>query len=510
MATHLAWHFMLGLALGGLLTRLGMPLARRWGQVDRPDRERKLHQEAVPTAGGVAVFVAAATVLVVSCGISPLTAGIIGQYPRQSLGLLLAAAAMVVLGVLDDRYGLRARYKLLGQLAAVVPLTLWGGFEIACIGLFGWTVELGPLAVPVTILWLLACINALNLIDGMDGLLGMIGGIALLSLAALAFVTGQSWAVLVALTLAGAVLGFLWWNLPPARVYMGDAGSMLVGLVVGALAIVASLKGPATVALGAPLAILILPVFDTVAAILRRKLTSRSLATPDRGHLHHVLLRRGLTAPRILTLLAGLAVLAAAGALASIALQNDLFALISAAGVVVMLVAGKLFGHAEWILLQKRLSSAARSLWPPGDHLPPAAWAVHLQGQADWNRLWTELIAWGQRLHLCSLELDVNAPFLHENYHACWQGPKPPQPAMLWRLEIPLVLEGRPIGRLSVAAACDERPLAETMQSLLQVIALTEDRVVEIANGQRRPPNPAGTRAAPGIEDAAAIAAAQA
>ena len=125
-----------------------------------------------------------------------------------------------------------------------------------------------------------------NLIDGMDGLLGIVGGIALASLAVIVAMTGHVFAATVALALAGAVLGFLWWNLPPATVYMGDSGSMLIGLVIGAVAIPTSLKGPATVALSAPLAILVLPIFDTTAAVVRRKLTGRGLATADRGHLH--------------------------------------------------------------------------------------------------------------------------------------------------------------------------------------------------------------------------------
>ena len=192
----------------------------------------------------------------------------------------------------------RARYKVLGQLSAILVLTLGGGFVIERVGLFGMMLELGPAAIPCTALWLLACVNALNLIDGMDGLLGIVGGIALVSLAVIVAMTGYVFEATVALALAGAVIGFLWWNLPPASVYMGDSGSMLIGLVIGAVAIPTSLKGPATVALSAPLAILVLPMFDTTAAVIRRKLTGRGLATADRGHLHHVLMRNGLTAQR--------------------------------------------------------------------------------------------------------------------------------------------------------------------------------------------------------------------
>src|SRR4029079_19479151 len=104
-------------------------------------------------------------------------------------------------------------------------------------------------AFPCTAVWMLGCVNALNLIDGMDGLLGIVGGIALASLAVIVAMTGYAFESMIALAFTGAVLGFLWWNLPPATVYMGDSGSMLIGLVIGAVAIPTSLKGPATVAL---------------------------------------------------------------------------------------------------------------------------------------------------------------------------------------------------------------------------------------------------------------------
>src|SRR5439155_8367461 len=140
---------------------------------------------------------------------------------------------------------------------------------------------------------LLGAINSLNLIDGMDGLLGSVGLILSLALAVMAALAGHWGAAAVAVALAGALLGFLPFNLPPASVFLGDSGSMLVGLVLGTLAIQSSLKAPATIALATPVALLILPIFDTTVAILLRTMTGRSLYTTDRGHLLHRLLRFG-------------------------------------------------------------------------------------------------------------------------------------------------------------------------------------------------------------------------
>src|SRR5205085_7444433 len=128
------------------------------------------------------------------------------------------------------------------------------------------------------------------------------------------------------------------YNFPPASIFLGDSGSMLVGLVVGVLAIESSLKGPATVALAAPTALLTLPIFDTFAAILRRTLTGRSIYTTDRGHLHHCLLRSGLSNRTVLLCVSGCCLLTVAGALASLALQQELIALLSATTVVALLI----------------------------------------------------------------------------------------------------------------------------------------------------------------------------
>lgn len=482
-----AWLVSLGAGLGLVLTRAARAAADRVGLLDAPDRGRKTQTAPVPVAGGPAVLVAAVLTLLVGSAVVPNIAAALSAAPRYTFGLLAAGVLITAVGLLDDRFNLRARYKLLGQLAAILVLVLGGGFLVERVSLFGLVVQFGPFAVPCTALWLLACVNALNLIDGMDGLLGTVGVIALISLAVIAAISGQMFAAVVALALAGAVLGFLWWNLPPASVYMGDAGSMLIGLVIGAVAIPASLKGPATVALGAPLAILVLPMFDTTAAVVRRKLTGRGLATADRGHLHHVLQRSGLTTRRVLVVVAVLGLVAAGGALASTALHNDLFALVAGGGVVVALVAGKLFGNAELRLIQKRLKAAVRGLWPGRGQ--PWELAVRLQGTADWDQVWEDLTGVAGRLNVQTLCLDVNAPAMHENYHARWDRPGGPPAAHLLRLEIPLFGNGVPIGRLTVAAGRADLPLADTVFTLVKIVEVAEVRAAEAATPPPRKPS---------------------
>jgi UDP-GlcNAc:undecaprenyl-phosphate GlcNAc-1-phosphate transferase len=448
---------LVALGAGALMVSLAaVPLARwlalRVGLVDRPDGRRKLHRRVIPVAGGVAILASGSLVLAVALALSPDFAAAFAPDSSELVGLSLGAVAICLVGVLDDRIGLRGRYKLLGQVFAV-GVVLAHGVRVEAIHLFAWRIELGWLAVPFTLFWLLGSINSLNLIDGMDGLLGSIGAIVSLAIAALAAMHGHWAEAAVAITLAGALLGFLCYNLPPATIFLGDGGSMLIGLVLGVLAIRTSLKGTATVTLATPTALLIIPIFDTTAAIVRRKLTGRSIYSTDRAHLHHCMLGRGLSRPRVLMVVSSLCLLTVGGALASTAWQNEALALLSAAAVVAILIATRLFGHAELTLLLKSCGALARGVLKS-----PHQVAVRLQGSVDWSDAWARLTARAERLNLRGLTLDVNAPALQEGFHARWyapeSGPSAEEPDV-WSAEVPLAVNGRSVGRITLSGPRD-------------------------------------------------------
>jgi UDP-GlcNAc:undecaprenyl-phosphate GlcNAc-1-phosphate transferase len=304
--------FAVGCALNLAATPLARALARRVGLVDRPDGRRKLQSAAVPVAGGPALFVAVAAAVAVAALAGGGWGAGVDVRPGAVAGLLAGGLVICGVGVADDAVGLRGRYKLLGQCLAVA-VVVGCGVVVERVHLFGWDVELGVLAAPVTGVLLLGAVNALNLLDGMDGLLGSVGLIVCVAFGAMAAWAGQGFAAWVAFATAGALLGFLRYNLPPASVYMGDSGSMLVGLVVGVLAVHGSLKGPAAVALVAPGCVLVVPILDTAAAIARRKLVGRSVFATDRGHLHHCLQRRGLSRRAALLVVAAVGLAGAAG-----------------------------------------------------------------------------------------------------------------------------------------------------------------------------------------------------
>jgi UDP-GlcNAc:undecaprenyl-phosphate/decaprenyl-phosphate GlcNAc-1-phosphate transferase len=465
-----------------VLTPLVRGFALKWGLVDCPDGRRKLHGGPIPLAGGLAILLSMlATLALLVLTPNPLRTHFLGQAPSL-LGLLAAALLICALGVTDDLGRLRGRHKLLGQILAAGVLVSFG-VQVRAVAFFGWEVQLGLLSVPFTLFLLVGAMNSLNLLDGMDGLLGSIGLVISLTTAAMAMLSNQGMAACVALALAGALLGFLRHNLPPASIFLGDSGSMLIGLVVGVLAIQASLKAPATVILAAPTALLAIPIFDTTAAIVRRKLTGRSIYMTDRGHLHHCLLRRGFSRGRVLLLLACCCLVTGSGALASLAFHNELFALLSALAVVSMLVVTGLFGRAELSLLGQWLQSTGGSfLRGPADPRGRET-EVRLQGCLDWNELWRGVSSGGRRLNLKAICLDVNAPALFEGYHARWDRPDPsgPEEAPVWRAEIPLVIPSGAIGRLEVVGYQDEEPVWEKIAILAELAHRFETRAALLA-----------------------------
>ncbi len=465
----LAALFAAGLLCSLLLTGFAQGIGRRIGLVDHPDGRRKIHARVVPLVGGIAVFISTVFVLAVAFVIPGPFAGPAGADTRGLIGLLIGSAVICAVGMIDDYRNLRGRYKLLGQ-AVAVAIVLYSGTHVKIVTVFSWDFDLGWMAIPFTVFWLLGAINSLNLLDGMDGLLGTVGTIVCLAFAAMAAMHNHIIDACVAAALAGALIGFLRYNAPPASVFLGDAGSMLVGLVIGVLAIRSCLKGPATVALAAPAALLILPILDTSAALLRRKLTGRSIFETDRGHLHHCLLKGGMSRTRILLLVSALCLLTVFGALGSIAYRSEILALISAAAVVFILMATGLFGCAEVVLLFKSIRSYAGSVI--GSPRTGREIEVRLQGSAQWGLFWRRLTGYADRLKLRSISLDVNSPAHHEGYHARWCRPavKLGEEPNCWSAVILLTAWGQTIGQVAVTGHPDAAvPVWQKLADLTEI-----------------------------------------
>lgn len=283
----------IALLLSVAMTPWLIALARRHRLVDEPGA-RKVHRHSIPRIGGIAIVVptvlATVPVLLLNNGVGHEFRAI--QW--QVIAYLVAGLAIFAMGLADDLRGLRARTKFLVQIVAACAI-YFSGTRIDHIAFFEFgTIDLGPLAFPLTVLWIVGVTNAVNLIDGLDGLAGGIAAITCGVLAMFALVQGDLVMSVLMLGLLGSLIGFLFFNFNPARIFMGDSGSQYLGFSLAAASVLTYTKASTAVALALPVLALGVPIFDTLLSMLRRFLGRRSLFAPDRGHIHHRLLDLGL------------------------------------------------------------------------------------------------------------------------------------------------------------------------------------------------------------------------
>ena len=281
--------------LAFLLTPLARRLAHRVDAVDQP-AERRVNTSPIPRGGGVAVATAylavAGTLLALDAAVGLWDAGDAPASPGLA-ALLLGGVAAAVIGMLDDRFDLRARWQLGGQvLVALVPVAL--GISVGAVANpFGpGSIRLeGVFGAIFVVVWITGMINSINFIDGLDGLSSGVGVIAAVTLAIISVAGPRSEPVVavICLTLAGALLGFLRWNFHPASIFIGTSGVMFVGYTLAMLSILGSAK------VAVALLVLGVPIIDTFYSIVRRLAAGRSPFSPDRGHIHHRLLDVGLS-----------------------------------------------------------------------------------------------------------------------------------------------------------------------------------------------------------------------
>jgi UDP-GlcNAc:undecaprenyl-phosphate GlcNAc-1-phosphate transferase len=287
--------FSAALAFSASLTPLIRNRAARSGLVDHGLTSRKIHGRPIPRLGGIAIVAAFYVPLLALQAFDSGAAAAFGAASERATALFAGGLVIAALGLYDDLRGATARTKLFVQFS-VAAVAYGFGYRIDAVALpLVGVIELGPLGVPLTLLWIAGVINAFNLIDGLDGLAGGVALVTLVSVFSIALGAGDALLILVAATLAGAVLGFLFFNFNPASIFMGDTGSMFLGFALATTSIQASHRSPTAVALLVPVIALGLPIADTLLAMARRALRGAPLFSADRGHIHHRLLARGLS-----------------------------------------------------------------------------------------------------------------------------------------------------------------------------------------------------------------------
>ena len=258
--------------------------------MDAPDA-RKVHKKPIPRIGGIGIYAAFMVAILAVMVFTELTDDVF----HELVGLLVSGTLIVIVGIIDDYKNLPAKVKLVGQIIAACVLVAFDVRIDFITDPFGDFIFLEYFAVPATVFWIVGLTNTVNLIDGLDGLAAGVSAIAAATIFLVAM--QQSFLLVAVLTaaLAGAAIGFLYYNFNPARIFMGDTGSMFLGFMLAGISVIGAVKSAATIALIVPILALGLPILDTTFAIVRRYRGGVPIFKPDKGHLHHRLLDLGFT-----------------------------------------------------------------------------------------------------------------------------------------------------------------------------------------------------------------------
>lgn len=262
----------------GLVTPFIKKIAIHIGALDIPDK-RKVHTEPIPRLGGLGVFLG-------------LLLGymLFGEQSTLMNAILISSFIIVITGMIDDIKPISAKTKFIGQLAAACIIVFYGDLQLHDLNLWGMYLEFKILTYPITLFFILGCINCINLIDGLDGLSSGISAIYFLTIGIITTIIGNNDLTFVlCFVMLGCCIGFLFHNFHPATIFIGDSGSMMLGLIISVVALL-GFKTATLSSLIIPLLVLAIPILDTLFAIIRRKLKGESISKPDKFHIHHQLL----------------------------------------------------------------------------------------------------------------------------------------------------------------------------------------------------------------------------
>ena len=265
-----------------ILTPLVKRIAYHINALDVPDHKRKVHNKIMPRLGGLAIF---ASFLLGYMIFAPKT--------TQMLAILIGGFVIILVGMIDDIKSIPPLPKFVGQTVAALIVVLYGNITFDDMIIFGIQFKFGMLAYPLAVLFIVAIINAINFADGLDGLATGTSTIYFVTIGVIGMIMNKLGGldVILCLIMAGACLGFLIYNFYPAKIYLGDSGSMFLGYIISVVALL-GFKTATITSLIIPLLILFVPIIDTALAMMRRIIKGESIGSADRQHLHHQLLKR--------------------------------------------------------------------------------------------------------------------------------------------------------------------------------------------------------------------------
>jgi UDP-GlcNAc:undecaprenyl-phosphate GlcNAc-1-phosphate transferase len=302
--------FCLALFLSLAATPILRRICERYGWVDLPHEQRRIHSRAIPRLGGVAIYIATVSTLASLTLFDNLVTQTLRAQWGKLLVVLLPATLLLLFGIYDDLRGTSPGLKLLAQtLVGILFFEMGGRIEGLSVPFMG-SIELPHVVgLALTIVWIVGISNAFNLIDGMDGLAAGAALFASLVMLVISFIMGNPLVIVFTLVLSGALIGFLRYNFNPASIFLGDSGSLFVGFLLAALSVQGMQKASTAIAVAIPLMAFALPVIDTGFTVVRRLLSGRPLFQSDREHIHHMLLARGWSQRRVAFALYGVCAL---------------------------------------------------------------------------------------------------------------------------------------------------------------------------------------------------------
>ena len=440
--------FVLSLVVSLLATPLARRLAIRFDALDQGGGARRLHVGEIPRLGGVAIFLGFFVPVAALLLYDNRIAAAFKEDLSLVLGLFLGGAAIFALGVYDDLRGANSRQKFLVQFAVAAGMYALG-FEITVVANpFGDLIHLGWLSLPVTLLWIVGISNAMNLIDGLDGLAAGVAFFALATVFGVAFVQGSVVMIVLATALGGAVLGFMPYNMNPARIFMGDSGSLFLGFVLAITSVKASQKSATAVSLLIPIVALGLPIADTFLAMLRRLVHGKSLFTGDKDHIHHRLIAKGLSQRNAaLVLYASCLVLAICGLALTFASSRDTAIMLAALGVLLVLLV-RWLGYGSFQIevwrrtLRERHRNQLAQLWlvRAGDLLEEAQTA---------EQVWSAIRPLGDLMNCSEIALELRL----DDKHFRWTAEGDSTGNDAFSIGFPLSRAGRELGKLQLGWA---------------------------------------------------------
>ena len=466
------------------------------GVVDQPDNYRKIHDRPIPRLGGVGIYFAFFIPLAVLYFTihNQVTDRLLLPRRLELAGLLAGSTVAMVMGCIDDVRSLRARWKLLFQ--ALAGVVAWrAGFSINVISNpFGHPLVLGLFSLPVTVFWFVGCMNAVNLMDGLDGLAAGICMFVSITLFLLCLLFHNVLGMLLMACFSGAVFGFLLFNFHPAKIFLGDSGSMLLGFLVGALSLLgATRKAETAIALLTPVIALGLPIFDTLLTILRRWYKRLPLSSPDRQHVHHVLLAMGLGQRRtVLTLYFATVVLGGAALLITVE-RSQVTILILGSLALIAFVCVRVFAGLRVEDVFGRLSRAQeRRRFAGYARVSIQKTAQELRSATTLSRFWDACTRVFNDIGLDYAELRLAGPESPRAQPLSWlsgaYASSTPASADrdIWSGQLRLVAGGHEIGQLNFSKhTTDSASLAEVpelMELMRQEMALHLQRLLAVGN----------------------------